>query len=106
MSPCARSSATHTWICSSLPNDPHVPRLPRLLTLLTSVDALRGPEREEALQSALGVHSRLLTNHDAGTRTAVPLGEDMQAFRALAEAVEEGVRGAREDVLGLDWDGV
>ena len=75
---------------------------PRFPMLLTSVDALRGPEREEALQRALGVHSRLLKNHDAGTRTAVALDEDM---RALAEAVEEGVRGAREDVLGLDWDG-
>ena len=32
------------------------------------------------------------------------LDEDTKAFRALAEAVEEAVRGAREDVLGLDWD--
>ena len=77
---------------------------PRLRTLLTSIDAFRGPEREEALQRALGVDSRLLKNHDTGTRTAASLDEDTRTFRALAEAVEEAVRGNREDVLGLDWD--
>jgi hypothetical protein len=77
---------------------------PRLRTLLTSIDAFRGPEREEALQRALGVDSRLLKNHDAGTRTTEALDEDTRGFRALAEAVEEAVRGRKEDALGLDWD--
>ncbi|KAF8546339.1 hypothetical protein OG21DRAFT_1427222 [Imleria badia] len=75
---------------------------PRLCTLLTTIDALRGPEREEALQRALGVDSRLLKNHD-DTRV-VAVDEDTKALRALAEAVEGAVRGGREDMLGLDWD--
>ncbi|KAH0828121.1 hypothetical protein J3R83DRAFT_3792 [Lanmaoa asiatica] len=73
---------------------------PRLCDLLISIDALRGSEREEGLQRALGVDSRLLKNDDAGT----PLDEDTRAFRELAEAVEVAVRAGREDALGLDWD--
>lgn len=73
---------------------------PRLRGLLTSIDALRGSEREETLQHALGVDSRHLKNDDAGT----VLDEDTRAFRELAEAVEVAVRGGREHVLGLDWD--
>ncbi|KAG8214190.1 hypothetical protein J3R82DRAFT_10979 [Butyriboletus roseoflavus] len=73
---------------------------PRLCDLLTSIDALRGSEREEALQRALGVDSRLLKNDDAGTA----LDKDTRAFRELAEAIEVAVRGGREDVLGLNWD--
>ncbi|KAF8439989.1 hypothetical protein L210DRAFT_3621608 [Boletus edulis BED1] len=73
---------------------------PRLCTLLTTIDAQRGAEREEALQRALGVNSRLLKNDDVG----VELDEDTKVLRAFAEAIEEAVRGGREDVLGLDWD--
>lgn len=73
---------------------------PQLCELLTSINALRGAEREEALQRALGVDSRLLKNDDAG----VPLNEDTKVFRAFAEAVEVAVRGGHEDTLGLDWD--
>ena len=62
------------------------------------IDALRGPERE----GPLGVDSRPLKNDDVGTRTAVALDEDTRVLRALGEAV----RGAREDVSGLDWDRV
>lgn len=61
---------------------------------------MRGSEREEALQRALGIDSRLLKNVDAGTA----LDEDTRALRELAEAVEVAVRAGREDVLGLDWD--
>ncbi|KAG6377730.1 hypothetical protein JVT61DRAFT_14502 [Boletus reticuloceps] len=68
--------------------------------LLTTIDAQRGAEREEALQRALGVNSRLLKNDDVG----VELDEDTNVLRAFAEAIEEAVRGGQEDVLGLDWD--
>ncbi|KAG9316870.1 hypothetical protein JVU11DRAFT_2946 [Chiua virens] len=73
---------------------------PRLCDLLTSIDALRGAEREEALQRALGVDSRLLKNDAA----ACSLDEDTSAFRELAEAVEVAVRGGQGNVLGLDWE--
>ena len=73
-----------------------------LCTFLTTIDALRGPEREETLQPALGVNSRLFKDGDARAST-MALGEDMKAFRALAEAVEGAVRCERQDVLGLDW---
>ncbi|KAF8554779.1 hypothetical protein OG21DRAFT_1411895, partial [Imleria badia] len=60
-----------------------------LCTLLTTIDALRGPEREdsEALQRAFGVNIRFLENHDD---TEV-LDEDTRPFMALAEAVEGAV---------------
>ena len=62
------------------------------------IGALRGPERE----GVLGVDSRHLENGDAGTRVTVVLDEDTRVLGALGEAV----RGARENVLGLDWDRV
>ncbi|KAJ8586178.1 hypothetical protein M405DRAFT_729723 [Rhizopogon salebrosus TDB-379] len=74
---------------------------PGLSELLTSVDKLRGPERGDALQRALGVDARQL-NHDLlGPQE---LSEDTRALRQLAEAVEAAVRGGKEGVLGLDWD--
>ncbi|KAH9948631.1 hypothetical protein B0H21DRAFT_732342 [Amylocystis lapponica] len=66
---------------------------PRLPALLRSLDQLRGPDREDALQRALGVVP-------AG---AAPPEDDTLALRGLAEAVEAAVRGGKQDVLGLDW---
>ncbi|KAK7031526.1 hypothetical protein R3P38DRAFT_3313593 [Favolaschia claudopus] len=72
---------------------------PNLPALLTSIDKLRGPEREDTLQRALGV-----TAPDIVTGQGVrDLSEDVLALRALAEAVEAAVRGGNEDVLGLNW---
>ncbi|KAI9571586.1 hypothetical protein HD554DRAFT_2302239 [Boletus coccyginus] len=79
---------------------------PSLHTRLIAIDALRGAEREAALQRALGVDGRLLNHHDgdANVTLAATLDKDTRALRALAEAVEGAVRGGREDVMGLDWD--
>ena len=88
------SAATSTAIRRALGSNP------RLRDILKSIDALRGEEREVALQEALGV---------AGSRSSAlaHLGhasdEDRNALRQLAEAVEGAVRGGKKDVLGLDW---
>ncbi|KAF8840862.1 hypothetical protein BDN67DRAFT_1011093 [Paxillus ammoniavirescens] len=74
---------------------------PQLVGLLTNIDKLRGAEREEALQRALGVDSRQLRND---VSRPVELDEDTRALRALAEAVEGAVRGGKQGTLGLDWD--
>ncbi|KIK90918.1 hypothetical protein PAXRUDRAFT_150840 [Paxillus rubicundulus Ve08.2h10] len=74
---------------------------PQLVGLLTNIDKLRGAEREEALQRALGVDSRQLKND---VSRPLELDEDTRALRALAEAVEGAVRGGKEGTLGLDWD--
>jgi hypothetical protein len=74
---------------------------PLLPELLTSIDKLRGPEREDALQRALGVDAKQLKNDLLGPQE---LSDDTRALRQLAEAVEAAVRGGKEDVLGLDWD--
>ncbi|KAF9227092.1 hypothetical protein BS17DRAFT_861059 [Gyrodon lividus] len=74
---------------------------PRLIELLTNIDKLRGVEREEALQRALGVDGRQLKNDVLRPRD---LDEDTRALRTLAEAVEAAVRGGKEGALGLDWD--
>lgn len=77
---------------------------PNLPDLLRSIDRLRGEEREDALQRALGV-----SGADANVsihqreKPGAYAGEDMLALRQLAEAVEGAVRGGREDALGLDW---
>ncbi|KAJ6498729.1 hypothetical protein C8R45DRAFT_93251 [Mycena sanguinolenta] len=73
---------------------------PNLPALLTSIDKLRGPDREHALQRALGV-----TAPDIVATHGVELTEDVLALRALAEAVEAAVRGQTEGALGLDWGG-
>ncbi|KAJ6594551.1 hypothetical protein B0H19DRAFT_1247212 [Mycena capillaripes] len=72
---------------------------PNLPSLLTSIDKLRGPDREHALQHALGVTAPEIAARNAGGE----LSEDVLALRALAEAVEAAVRGGREGALGLDW---
>ncbi|TEB37331.1 hypothetical protein FA13DRAFT_1726403 [Coprinellus micaceus] len=52
--------------------------------LLTSIDGLRGRDREEALQKALGV-----TPEDVSDlRARKELDEDTKALRELAEAIE------------------
>ena len=71
-----------------------------LQRLLREIDALRGAERERALQRALGVSAGDLRDFDV-----VREGEDVVALRKLGEAVEACVRGKGGDVaLGLDWD--
>ncbi|KAJ7286187.1 hypothetical protein C8J57DRAFT_1446831 [Mycena rebaudengoi] len=72
---------------------------PNLPALLVSIDKLRGPDREHALQRALGVTAPEIVPN-AGS---VELSEDVLALRALAEAVEAAVRGGKEGALGLDW---
>lgn len=68
--------------------------------LLTTIDRLRGRDREEALQKALGV-----TASDVGgdQPEAKQPGEDVLALRELAEAIESAVRGGNADALGLNW---
>jgi acetyl-CoA carboxylase beta subunit len=74
---------------------------PNLPALLTSIDKLRGPDREHALQRALGVTAPeiAVATHAGGAE----LSEDVLALRALAEAVEAAVRSKKEGALGLDW---
>ncbi|EKM80551.1 hypothetical protein AGABI1DRAFT_98714 [Agaricus bisporus var. burnettii JB137-S8] len=68
--------------------------------LLTSLDNLRGPEREEAIQKALQVTPRDIDRWNRSRE----LGEDTLALRELAEAVEAAIRGNSESSgLGLDW---
>ncbi|KAF7298438.1 hypothetical protein MKEN_01368900 [Mycena kentingensis (nom. inval.)] len=73
---------------------------PSLLRLLTEIDQLRGHERENALQRALGVGAADITGKNANR----PVGDDVLALRALAEAVEGAVRGGKDGALGLDWE--
>ncbi|KAI0948963.1 hypothetical protein AcW1_008692 [Taiwanofungus camphoratus] len=68
---------------------------PQLPGLLRSIDQLRGPDREEALEQALGVSPSI------GARAQSE--EDTRALRELAEAIEAAVRGGKQAVLGLDW---
>ena len=67
--------------------------------LLTSIDKLRGLERQEALQRALGVTAPEI--EDQLTRSQP--SEEVLALRALAEAIEGAVRGGNESTLGLNW---
>ena len=73
---------------------------PQLAGLLRNIDSLRGEDREEALERALGVHVPAI-----GTQPSIgsKLDDDTIALRALAEAVELAVRGDKSDALGLDW---
>jgi zinc finger HIT domain-containing protein 3 len=73
---------------------------PRLPQLLTSIDALRGADREDELQRALGVSSTTGAHRSANIRYEEG---DMAALRAFAEAVEAAIRGEKQDTLGLDW---
>lgn len=92
---CLRLLATSAAVRRALESNPRLPEL------LTSIDKLRGREREDALQRALGVDAKQLKNDLLGPQE---LSEDTRALRQLAEAVEAAVRGGREGVLGLDWD--
>ncbi|KAJ7173549.1 hypothetical protein C8R46DRAFT_1083110, partial [Mycena filopes] len=74
---------------------------PNLPALLTAIDKLRGPDREHALQRALGVTAPEIT--PTNSTGDAELSEDVLALRALAEAVEAAVRGDRPGTLGLDW---
>ncbi|KAL4249033.1 hypothetical protein ABKN59_007315 [Abortiporus biennis] len=84
---------------------------PRLKPLLTSINSLRGEDREEALQRALGVttsssnHNQLVREGELGIEGIGIVGEEeMKALRELAEAVESVVRGQDGNgALGLDW---
>ncbi|KAL4078237.1 hypothetical protein V8B97DRAFT_2021401 [Scleroderma yunnanense] len=97
--------ATSPTIRSLLASNPH------LRTLLTNIDSLRGAEREEALQRALGVDGKQLRNernwqirNDDVAVQEHEIEQHTRAFRMLAGAVEAAVRGGKEDMLGLDWD--
>ncbi|KAI0694997.1 hypothetical protein C8T65DRAFT_758709 [Cerioporus squamosus] len=73
---------------------------PRLRDILRSIDALRGEERELALQEALGVggnrsHALASLGHASN--------EDRDALRQLAEAVEGACAEWEGGMLGLDW---
>lgn len=67
-----------------------------------SIDKLRGPDREAALQRALGVGIDQLKD-PSGSVVSPDAEGDVGALRQLAEAVEAAVRGGKEDALGLDW---
>lgn len=69
--------------------------------LLRSLDKLRGDERQDAIQSALGVSTADVK--PPGIIAPEQSREDVQALRRLAEAIEAAVRGGNHDVLGLDW---
>ncbi|KAF7790038.1 hypothetical protein EIP86_000987 [Pleurotus ostreatoroseus] len=94
------SPATSPAIRTILSSNPQLP------DLLKSLDTLRGAEREEALQRALGVSAADLDpNAQARGAAGRPPEDDVKALRALAEAIEAAVRGGKEDALGLDWEG-
>lgn len=74
---------------------------PDLKPLLRSIDSLRGREREEALQCALGVSQ---ANHTGATKLGIG-EEDIEAMRQLSSTVEAAIRGDKPSALGLDVDG-
>lgn len=88
---CLATSATIRKVLNEHPN---------LINMLSSIDTFRGPEREQALQRALGVTAQDISNQFKG----VELSEDVLAIRRFAEAVEAAVRGENEAALGLNWD--
>ena len=67
---------------------------------MTSIDKLRGPERDEALQRALGITAPEI---DDQLRPSNNLSDDILALRELAEAIETAVRGRDQSALGLNW---
>ncbi|CAL1706114.1 unnamed protein product [Somion occarium] len=85
---------------------------PRLRDILRNIDQLRGEDRQDALQRALGVSTSDGRPPGINPSVGIPgiVGaagvadeEDVLALRELAEAVEAAVRAGKEDVLGLDW---
>ncbi|KAF9482247.1 hypothetical protein BDN70DRAFT_904849 [Pholiota conissans] len=85
--------ATSPAVRKILAEHKHLPEL------LTSIDKLRGYEREDALERALGVTA---PDIDDQMRRSEP-SEEVLALRALAEAIEAAVRGGNESALGLNW---
>ncbi|KAF9267666.1 hypothetical protein L218DRAFT_639188 [Marasmius fiardii PR-910] len=71
---------------------------PNLRNVLKSIDSLKGPKRDSALQHALGVQAPSI-----GSDTKVDLDEEVLALRAFAEAIETAIRGEKPSALGLDW---
>ena len=67
--------------------------------LLTSIDKLRGHERDEALQRALGITAPEIDNQLRPPN----LSDNILALRELAEAIETAVRGGDQSALGLNW---
>jgi hypothetical protein len=75
---------------------------------LRTIDGLRGTEREEALQLALG-----LSRQDVGQGRGEIVSEieesgigegERHGMRGLVEAIEAAVRASRDGhLLGLDW---
>lgn len=96
---CAHFAATSPAVRTALTTHPRLP------ALLRSLDALRGPAREDALQRALGVSAADVDGDAQAGPAALQehTEEDVHALRVLAEAVEAAVRGGKGDVLGLDW---
>jgi len=79
---------------------------PQIQNIVRSIDKLRGREREDALERALGVTRPGQDVFLAGRgvlNTNEQSDEDIQALRQLAEAVEIAVRGNQHNGLGLDW---
>ena len=82
---------------------------PRLKEVLRTIDGLRGTEREEALQLALG-----LSRRDVGSGREREIDSEIEesgigegerhGMRGLAEAIEAAVRASRDGLLGLDWE--
>lgn len=77
---------------------------PDLKPLLHSIDSLRGREREEAIQCALGVSQENHRGDSGSSRLEIGKGE-IEAMRQLSSTVETVIRGDRPSVLGLDIDG-
>ncbi|KAG8904728.1 hypothetical protein FRB99_001267 [Tulasnella sp. 403] len=69
-----------------------------LKTLLRKIDSMDGVEREMELERVLGV-----TGDKAGGLLSDSEAADVESLRLLAEAIEEAVRGKKDDYVGLDW---
>jgi len=79
---------------------------PQIQNIVRSIDKLRGREREDALERALGVTrpgQDVFLPGRGVLNTNEQSDEDIQALRQLAEAVEIAVRGNQHNGLGLDW---
>lgn len=75
-----------------------------LKPLLRSIDSLRGGEREETLQRALGVSQANLQGASSTNKLGI-CQEDIEAMRRLSSAIDAAIRGDRPSALGLDIDG-
>ena len=84
---------------------------PRLKEDLRTIDGLRGTEREEALQLALGLSRRDVVGQGRGGEIVSEIEEggigegERHGMRGLAEAIEAAVRASRDGhLVGLDWE--